>query len=106
MFQKIKDAWLFIIGGLGAIIGILWFILKSKGDRIDELNAKIMLATTEREADLIEVEIKQMMQEKKLLKKELDEFDNSLLLLKEHRRKLRETEEAKSSNEIEDYWNN
>lgn len=106
MLQKLKDACLWIIGGLGAIIGLLWFFLARKGDKIDELNAKIALVSTQREADLMEVEIKRLMQDKKLLKKELDELDISLLLLSQRRDKIAARESGRSPEDIEEYWDN
>lgn len=105
MLQKLKDAWLWIVGALGAIIGLLWFFLASKNARIDELNARIALAETQKQADLLELEIKNMMQEKGLLKKELDELSTSMLLLSEQRRRIAAVEEGKTPDEIEDHWN-
>ena len=44
------------------------------------------------------------LQEQGLLKKELDELQNSMLLLSEQRRRIAAAEEGKTPDEVEDHW--
>lgn len=109
MMNKIKEflatAWGYIVLVLGAIAGILIYTLQAKQKKIDALNAKIDLADTQKKADLIEADIKQHLDNNKLLDKEVKELNKSLDLLAQKRQELAKTEPTKSPDEIEDFWN-
>ena len=92
----------YIILALGAVVGVLLYSLKRKSEQLQATQSKLALANTQKEVDLIEVEIKQKMSERETTKQELADLQKSLDLIAEKRKNLSET---KTDQEIEDYWN-
>lgn len=109
MIQKIKDFFSSLVGyiflGLAAIIGILLYSLTNKKKEINSLKAKVDLADTQKKVDLLEVEIRQRLENKQAMKKEVDELNKSLLYLEERRKQIAQEESGKKPNEVEDFWN-
>lgn len=103
--QKIKDIWLYLVGIVGAIIGVLWYFLSLKNREVSALRAKLDLADTEKKSDLIEAEIKEIRNDKKRGKKELKEIDKVLKELDDKRKQIKEEVRGMSDEEIIDYWN-
>jgi Na+-translocating ferredoxin:NAD+ oxidoreductase RnfG subunit len=107
--QKIKDFFMsiisYIILGVVAVIGFLLYSLSNKKNEVNALKAKIDLADTQKKADLLEVEIKQRLENKQLLQKEVDELNKNLVLLAEKRAQIAKQEAGKTPEEVEDFWN-
>ena len=92
----------YIVLALGAVIGILVYAFVRKNEQLQSAQAKLALANTQKEVDLIEVEIKQKMANREATAKELASLQQSLDLVAEKRKNLTDT---KSESEVEDYWN-
>jgi uncharacterized membrane protein YgaE (UPF0421/DUF939 family) len=107
--NKIKDflnnVWTITIAVLGGILGILLYFLKLKQREINALKAEISLVDTQKKADLLEVSIKQRLENKDLLQKEIEELNKSLALLEEKRKSLAKNEQNKTYEQIENFWN-
>lgn len=107
MINKLRESWLYIVTGIGAVISILAYIFLKRGSKIDELNAKIDLATTEKKADILEVEIKHLQTNKDNIQKEQIELDKSLQNLQTKRVEIKEeVTKMTDPNKIVTYWNN
>jgi len=87
-----------------AVVGIMLYIIQAKQKRINALNAKAELADTQKKADLVEVEIKQHLQQNATLDKEIKELNKSLDLLAQKRKDISASEKNKTSDEVEDFW--
>lgn len=92
----------YIILALGAVVGVLLYAFIRKSEQLQSAQAKLALANTQKEVDLIEVEIKQKMAQRDVTKRELADLQKSLDLIAEKRKNLKDT---KTDSEIEDYWN-
>ncbi len=106
--EKIKEffvgTWAKVVAGLTVVIGLLWYFINLKNRKINALEAKIDLAETQKESDLIEAEIKQKQDQQGLLKKEQDEHARLLKELEEKRANLPNDQANKTNEEIESYW--
>lgn len=102
--NKIKEVWGWIVVGVGAIIGILLYVIQAKQKKINALNAKAALADTQKKADLVEVEIKQHLANNATLDKEVVELNKSLEALEQKRKEITATEKNKSTDEVENFW--
>lgn len=94
-----------VIAILGASIGILMYIITLKNKQNNALKAKIELADTHKKADLIEVEIKQKLQDNAILKKESDNLNAALVQLEEQRKKIEENSKNQNPQDAENFWN-
>lgn len=103
--QKIKDVFGYIVVGLGAIVGILVYLYKGKQKDINALKAQIDLAETQKQADLVEVQIKEKQVSGDLLKKEVQELEKASEKLADKRKEIAATEASKSEQEALDSWN-
>lgn len=107
--EKIKeffvDTWAKIAAAVTILLGIAWYFLSLKNKKINALEAKIDLAETQKEADLIESEIRQKREEQSKLKKEVQEDERLLKELEEKRANLPNDVDNKTPKEVEDYWN-
>lgn len=108
MIQKIKN---FFSGLTGIImllltgtVGVLAYILSNKRKQINALSAKIDLVETQKQADLIEVEIKERMANKDALSHEIKDLKTALDDLDAKREQLAAKEQNKTDLEIEDFW--
>lgn len=90
---------------LGAIIGILVYYINLKHKEANALKAQIDLTKTQKEADLLEADINRKLENKNLLKKELDELEKAKVQLAEQRNKISKVQSGKTPDEAEDYWN-
>jgi uncharacterized protein HemX len=108
MFQKIKDFFTgaagIVIAVLGAAVGILLYFLQLKNKEKNALQARIDLLNTEHESDMLEVEIKQRLENKQLLAKEVQDLNNSLLALQKKREEIKASAANLTPSQIEDYW--
>lgn len=92
----------YIVLALGAVVGILVYAFIRKSEELNSAKAKLALAETHKEVDLIEAEIKQKQQNRDLAKHEQEGLDKALTLIEQKRQNIKE---AKTDQEIEDYWN-
>lgn len=108
--EKIKSFFSSIIGVIMLVltgaVAILAYVLSNKRKEVNALKAKIDLAETQKEADLIEVEIKQRMTNKDNLSQEVKELQKGLDALEEKRKQIASEEKNKNSNDVEDFWRN
>lgn len=95
----------YIVLAVTAVIGILIYLYKGKQKDIDALKSQIDLAETQKQVDLVEVQINQKKDSKELLKKEVDELDKASVQLEEKRKVLAEQETSKTEQEAIDTWN-
>ena len=109
MLSKIKEffksLWGIIVLVGGVTVGILLYLLQRKQREVNTLKAKIDLAKTQKEADLIEVEIKKKLDNVNLLDKEVKELNKALDDLETKRKDIASSEKNKTPDEIEDFWN-
>lgn len=104
---KIKEFFGWILAGLGAIFGIVLYVLSRKSKEVDALNAKIDLAKTEKQADMVEVEINKLKEDKATTKEHNKALDQSLGKLEEKRKAIPEdAKKLTNPKEVADYWNN
>lgn len=101
----IKGFWGWIVAIVGGVIGFLIYYLSLKNKQINKLKAKVELTETEKEADLLESDIKEFRTEKKRLKKEDAEISKVLTQLDDKRKQIKEDVKSMSDKQIEDYWN-
>jgi uncharacterized membrane-anchored protein YhcB (DUF1043 family) len=106
MLKNIKSYWTWtkqnIVVVLGAVIGALLYYINLKNKKNNALKAQIDLVDTQKKADLLEIEIKQKLQDKNLLKKETQDLNQALQSLEEKRKNL--GKQNKSKEEIEDFY--
>jgi hypothetical protein len=97
-----KNIYGYAIVVFGIIIAILAWFINTKNKEIEAMEAKIALAKTQKEADLIEVEIKERMDKLEDSNKEKLELQKTLDILEQKRQNLKDdrTEQEKS-----DTWN-
>jgi septal ring factor EnvC (AmiA/AmiB activator) len=102
----LKNIWAVVVLVLAAVIGIMLYLLKGKQREINSLRAQIDLVETQKQADLLEVEIKKRLDNVNLLDKEIKELNNTLSLLEQKRKQISSEEKNKTSDQIEDFWKN
>ncbi len=100
--NKLKEIWSYIVLALGAVVAILLYALNLKNKKLEAAKAKIALANTQKEADLIEADIKADMARRDVTKKEMAALEKGLDLLEEKRKALKTD---KTDQEILDHWN-
>ena len=101
----IKKYWDYIITFLGALIGLLWYFLSMKGRELKKYKTAAEMAETEREVDLIEIEINTLKGEKKLSEIEIKKLNEQLENLKQKRVDIKEHHKNMTPREIVEYWN-
>lgn len=92
----------YIVAGLGVIAAIATYLFIRKQEENDALKAKLALANTQKEVDIIEAEIKQASADRQLNQKEQEQVNKDLQAIEEKRKNI---QASKSDIEIEDYWN-
>lgn len=108
MFEKIKN----FFTGLGGVIvvvltgavAILAYMLSNKRKETNALKAKVDLVETQKQADILEVEIKQRMNNKDALSHEVADLKTALTDLQVKRDNLSTGEDNKTDKEVEDFW--
>ena len=110
MLEKIKSFFSSLYGVIVLVltgaIAILAYILSNRRKEVNALKAQIDLAKTQKEVDLIEVQIKERMEHKEVLTKEVTELQNGLNSIEEKRKEIATSEKNKNSDDIEDFWRN
>lgn len=108
MLQKVKDFFSsaagIIVAVLGAAVGILVYFLQLKHKEKNALQARIDLLNTEHQSDMLEVEIKQRLENKQLLAKEVQDLNDSLAALQKKREEIKANAANLTPSQVEDYW--
>lgn len=108
MLQKVKDFFNTISGTVIAvltlIIGILIYFLSARKKEVNSLKAQIALVETQKQADLLETEIKQRMHSKECLAEEVKQLEIGLQMLEEKRKQLANASTNKDPIDVEEFW--
>jgi predicted nucleic acid-binding Zn-ribbon protein len=105
--ETLKKYWAMIGAGVAGFVGILLFLLSRKGAEVNALQAKVALAKTEKEADVLEAQIQALKTNKDNLAKHNAELDKTLEAVENKRVEIREeAKNLKDPKEIASYWNN
>jgi septal ring factor EnvC (AmiA/AmiB activator) len=108
--EKIKSffssAYGIIVLVLTGAVAILAYVLSNRRKEVNALKAQIDLAKTQKEVDLIEVQIKERMEHKEILAKEVVELQNGLNSIEEKRKEIADNEKNKNPDDVEDFWRN
>lgn len=103
--EKIKSFFSSLGGILVAILSVvgavLAYVFIRKQEENEALKAKLNLANTQKEVDVLEVEIKQKAAERELNAKEQAAVDRDLAAIEEKRKAIKTTA---TDQEIEDFW--
>ena len=106
IMEKIKsffsNLWGYIAAVLGVVAAVALYLFTRKQEENSALKAKLALANTQKEVDIIEAEIKQASAERQLNQKEQEQVNKDLQAIEEKRKNI---QASKSDQEIEDYWN-
>lgn len=95
-----------IVTYFAAIIDTVTYYIKFKYRRIVLLEKEVEELYSEKEADLLEIRIRGIMEDEKLLKKELDHMGIIMLKLEEKRVELAEKIPKMNTKELEYFWEN
>ena len=100
--NKLKQIWGYIVLVLGAAVGILLYALNLKNKKLEAAKARLALANTQKEVDLIESDIRRDMENREITKTELAGLQKSLDLIEEKSQAIKAN---KTDQEILDHWN-
>lgn len=103
--EWLKSTWTKVAGALGVIIGLLLYYINLKNKQNAALQAKIDLADTQKKVDLIEVDIKNKLDNHKMLQKEVSDHEEALKKLEQKRTQIADQQKNLTSDQITDYWN-
>jgi len=91
--------------GLVAVLGFVVYLLSLRSKELQSAKARLELANTQKEVDLIEAEIKQKLAEKQNTKVEVEALNKTLDLIKEKRDNLNK-EGSLTDKQVEEFWSN
>lgn len=107
LLDKVKSffssGWEWVVLAIGGTIAVLLYLLNLKNKELEAAQAKIALAQTQKDADLIEVDIKQRLATEQLADKDRAALQQSLDLLQQKRQSLTDT--RTTDQDKADYWN-
>jgi hypothetical protein len=89
---------------MGAVLAILLYIIGIKNKKIDALQAQIAMVKTVEQADAIEANITDQMNNVNIDTKTLEKLQQAVVQLRQKRADL--SNGVKTPQEIEDYWKN
>lgn len=105
--NKIKQYWDVIYAAVALIVTAIFFAWSQKNKKIKELEQQLALTKTQKEADLVEVKIKTLLDQQNVVKKEQERLKTLLNDLDAQRNKIQEnTQQLKNPKEIAEYWEN
>ena len=99
-----EGIWFYIVFVVGAVIAILLYALNLKNKELESAQAKIALVQTQKDADLIESDVKQRLANEQLADKDRAALQQSLDLLNQKRQSLTDTR-TNSDQDKADHWN-
>lgn len=94
----------YIVEIMAVAIGLLLYYINLKNKDNAALKARIQMAQTQKQADLVEADINQKLQNSGLLQKEIDDLQQGLVLLGQKRQQISQVENGKTPEEIAQYW--
>lgn len=110
MLEKVKAFFRNISGiiilVITTILGIAAYLFSNRRKETSALKAQVALAKTQKEVDLIEVQIKERMDKKDILSKEVKELQDGLILIEEKRKQLVDSQKNKNPEDVENFWRN
>lgn len=96
----------YIVEIMAVVIGLLIYYINLKGKENRALQARIQMAQTQKQADLIEADVNEKLQNKDLLQKQVADLQQSLVSLQQRRDEIAKVEAGKTPEQIADYWKN
>ena len=102
IFTWLKNNIVLVLTG---IIAALVYVINLNNKKHNALLAQLDLIKTQKEADILEVEIKTKLEQKDLSSKEMETLNKGLVELQNKRAELTQKETSKNDKEIADYWN-
>ena len=103
--DKIKQIWGFVVAGVVGIIGLMLFIFTRKNPEVEELKTKAALANTQKEADLVEVQVKILKTDQNNLAKHNEQLDKVLETVENRRVEIKEEQKnLKDPKQVAQYW--
>lgn len=104
--KKIKEYWFAVVVLFAGVISVISYFLSKNRSKVNELSAKVDLVQTQKEADLLEVEIKDHLYNVADNTKAIEELQSTLDNLDIRRKELKNRETHLTDSEVEDFWNN
>ena len=101
-FSAVKNN---IVAVLGVIIGILFLVLKIKNTKLKDLEAQIGTISTQKDADVLETNIKQNMATAAANQESITHYQQALDSLAEKRKTL-QAEPTDNPKDVENFWKN
>jgi len=95
--------WQYTTAIAAVIIGILLYWINLKNKKAAALQAQVALVQTQKQADVLEADIKAKMEHQDLLAKEVDDHQKALDALEQKRQNL--PKDSLSDQDISDIWN-
>ena len=92
----------YIVAALGVVVAVLGYLYVRKQEENQALQARLMLANTQKDVDIIEAQIKETAAARELSKKEQAALDSDLALVEQKRAAITA---SKTDQQIEEYWN-
>lgn len=104
--ESLKKYWAIIATGVVGLFGLVLYMLSSKRGEVASLNAKIDLAKTEKDADVLEAHIQDLKADQNNLAKHNEELDKSLQKVQDKRVEVAaNAKQLKDPQAVADYWN-
>ena len=103
--EWLKKHWAAISAGVAGLIGVLLYMFSSKSKEVASLNAKIDLAKTEKDADVIEAQVNALRADQNNAAKHNEELDKSLQKVQDKRVEVAaQAKQLTDPKAIADYW--
>lgn len=107
--QNIKDflktSWAYLILVVTGLITLLTYLLNRKNSEITYLQSQLANITTQKQADVLEVQIKEKMDNVDLHQKDIDAHQKILDHLEIKRKEITKLQQGKTPQQIEQHWN-
>ena len=103
--QKLKTFWTYLAAAVAAAFSLLIYILSRKNNQINSLQSQIANINTQKQADVLEVQIKEKMDNVDLHQREIEAHQKALDALEAKRKEIANSQQGKTPQQIEQYWN-
>lgn len=105
--EKLKQIWGYIAAGVLGLLGLFLYAFSRRGDQIASLHAEIDLASTQKQADVLESKINLLKADKTNIEQHNKELDKALVKVQDKRVEIAETaKNLKDPQAIAKYWEN